>query len=123
MGLARMIIISLGILFLSVNGGISEEVFWLWGKVVSLDKDNQKIKINYLDYLSSELPEKEEDFYYNKKTIFEDIENIEELRPGDHISIDYVVEDAKRIILKLDLDNPDEIIKASKNFITQEKKE
>ena len=65
------------------------EVQWLWGEVVSVDTQNKIILVKYFDYESD--IEKEITINVNDKTTYENVQSIDEIKPKDTVSIDYLV--------------------------------
>lgn len=72
------------------------ETLWLWGEVVNLDLQNKMLLVKYLDYETDQ--EKEISISVDEKTTYENIKSIDELRPNDSVSVDYVIStDGKNI--------------------------
>ena len=62
---------------------------WLWGEVVSLDVISHRILVKYLDYETDS--EQDVSIYTETDTIYENVNTLEEINPGDTVSIDYVI--------------------------------
>jgi hypothetical protein len=60
---------------------------WVWGEVVSMDQVNKQIVIKHLDYETYE--EVQTTLKADDKTIFENISGLSDIRPKDHITVDY----------------------------------
>lgn len=68
---------------------------WVWGEVVSVDSANKQIVIKHLDYESYE--EVQTTLIINEKTLFENVTDLTEIKAGDHITVDYNIEDKNNI--------------------------
>ena len=80
---------------------------WLWGEVVSVDVDNNKITVKYPDYETDQ--DKEITLLVNVKTRYSNISSLGELKPQDTLSIDYRVSvSGENIAENISLDKPDE---------------
>ncbi len=62
---------------------------WLYGEVDSVDIINKNIVLTYLDYDTD--IEKQATIHADAKTVFENVKSLEEIKPQDMVSIDYVV--------------------------------
>lgn len=83
-----------------------QEVQWVWGEIVSVDTQNKTILLKYLDYETE--TEKEMSFNVDDKTTYENIKNIDELKPKDTVSIDYVISsDGKNIAKNVSVERPE----------------
>jgi hypothetical protein len=79
------------------------EVQWLWGEVVSVDILNKQMIIRYLDYETD--TEKEISVGVDDKTTYENIKSLEEIKPQDAVSVDYIVNtDGKNIAKNINLE-------------------
>ena len=83
---------------------------WIWGKVLDVDSRNNKIVLEYVDVNQEDLPKKKEDFYIDKDAQFVDVSRLEDLKVGDYVSLDFVKDSGKKKVVKLDRDNPQEIL-------------
>ncbi|MFH1889186.1 MAG: hypothetical protein ABH806_03765 [Candidatus Omnitrophota bacterium] len=68
---------------------LEAEAQWIWGDVVSVDKDARKIVVQYLDYETD--TEKEMDVIAGDNTVYENINSFDEIKPQDTLSIDYII--------------------------------
>lgn len=83
------------------------EVQWTLGTVLSVDLDNKTVLVKYLDYETDS--EKEINITLNNKTTLENIQSLEEIKPEDTVSIDYMVNaDGKNIAKNIGLEKPEE---------------
>lgn len=64
---------------------------WVWGEVVSVDQANKQVVIKHLDYETYE--EVQTTLKSDEKTIFENIAGLSDIRPKDHITVDYNIKD------------------------------
>jgi hypothetical protein len=71
------------------------EIQWVWGEVVTVDLQNKTVFVKYLDYESDQ--EKEMGVAADDKTTFENVASVDELKPKDTVSIDYVSVEGKNI--------------------------
>jgi len=79
---------------------------WLWGEVVSVDLQNNTVKVKYLDYETD--TEKEMDLVVDEKTVYENIKSLEELKALNTASIDYILgPDGKVIIRNISVEKPE----------------
>ena len=60
---------------------------WLWGDVVSVDKDAGKITLKYIDYETDS--EKEVSVYASPETTYENVTGLAEIKTADTVSVDY----------------------------------
>ena len=117
MRLGRSLIILIGIVSLVLFSGIlacaqeeseaeisaDSELQWVWGEVVSLDAANQQILIKYFDYEND--TEKEMNINVDGNTTYENAQSIEEIKPADTVSIDYMVgTDGKNIAKNISIE-------------------
>lgn len=109
---ASLIFISTALVFSQESmeaGGVAteaknnSETQWLWGEVLTLDAQNKMLVVKYLDYETDQ--EKEIAIGVNDKTAYENIKSIDELKPKDAVSIDYLVTaDGKNIAKNISLE-------------------
>ncbi len=72
------------------------DVQWLWGEVASVDVDTKQILVNYLNYETD--TETQMSISVDDKTTYENVKSIDEIKPLDALSIDYIVtQEAKNI--------------------------
>jgi len=82
------------------------EAQWLWGDATSVDAAGKKISVRYLDYESD--TEKDINIEANDKTTYENVKSIDEIKPQDTLSIDYVVTpDGKNIAKNISVERPE----------------
>lgn len=74
------------------------EIQWVWGEVVSTDIQNKTIAVKYFDYDSDS--EKETKIAVDDKTNYENVKSIEEIKPKDTLSIDYIAGPEGKLIAK-----------------------
>jgi hypothetical protein len=74
------------------------DVLWLWGDVVSVDILNKSLVVKYLDYDTD--TEKEMSINVDAQTVFENVKSLEEVKPQDTVSVDYIVSAEGKSIAK-----------------------
>ena len=77
---------------------IESETQWVWGEVVSVDTAAKTIKVKYFDYDSD--TEKEITVAMDDKTAYENVKSIDEIKPKDTLSIDYIIGPEGKVIAK-----------------------
>jgi hypothetical protein len=91
------------------EGANGPEVQWLWGEVVSVDPAQNAFVVKYLDYETDQ--EKEITIAVDEKTAFENIRSLDEIKPQDTLSVDYIVVAAGTHIAKnISVEKPEEAI-------------
>jgi hypothetical protein len=60
---------------------------WVWGEVVSVDKDNRQLTVKHLDYDTYD--EIQTVLTLDDKTLLENVSDLGEVQPGDHVTVDY----------------------------------
>jgi len=65
------------------------EVQWLWGEVLNVDPTYSQIRVRFLDFLND--TERELLLTVDDTTTYENISALEEIKPKDNLSIDYIV--------------------------------
>jgi hypothetical protein len=89
------------------NTLLEDEMQWVWGEVVFVDAANKNINVKYLDYESD--TEKEMVVKVDDKTTYENVKSIEEIKPKDTLSIDYVVTpDGKNLAKNINAEKPED---------------
>ena len=68
---------------------------WIWGEVVSVNAATQAMSVKYLDYDSD--MEKTIDIVSDAGTKYEEVKGIDEIKPQDTVSIEYLVKDGKNL--------------------------
>jgi hypothetical protein len=83
------------------------DVQWLWGEVVSVDLQSKSFIVKFTDWETEQ--EKEVKIDINDKTAFENINSLDEVKPNDTLSVDYIVAtDGKNIAKIISLEKPEE---------------
>jgi len=88
----------------SMRGGAVPEssaegsVQWVWGDVISADAQSKMLKVKYLDYETDQ--EQEMGIAVDDKTTYENVKSLEEVRPNDVVSIDYIAASDGGLIAK-----------------------
>ncbi len=81
---------------------------WLYGEVNSVDIANKAIVLIYLDYDTD--IEKQATVYTDAKTIFENAVSLEEVKPQDMASIDYIIgADNKNLAVSISVEKPESV--------------
>ncbi len=78
---------------------------WVLGEVMNIDLENKVISVKYLDYEDGE--EKNISLLTGPDTTFENIKSLEEIKPQDYLSFDYILtQDGKNLAKVISLDKP-----------------
>lgn len=118
------ILMSVFFLTLLLNGGLilaqegatseqisvppEDEMQWVWAEIISVDTQNKKILLKYLDYDTD--TEEEISIGVDDKTTYENVKSIDELKPQDTISVDYIVTaEGKNIARNISVEKPEEL--------------
>jgi len=64
-------------------------VQWLWGEVLNVDSVYKQVRVRFLDFLND--TERELLLTVDADTTYENISSLEEIKPKDNLSIDYIV--------------------------------
>lgn len=89
-----------------VSDSKESETQWLYGDVINLDPQNKTILVKTLDYETDQ--EKEVAIATDEKTTFENIKSLDEIKPNDTVSVDYVVSpDGNNLAKNISLERPD----------------
>ena len=84
----------------------NSDMQWVWGEVVNIDTQNKTMVIRYLDYEADQ--EKEITIGADDKTTYEGIKFLDEIKPKDVLSIDYInAQDGKSIAKNISLEKPE----------------
>lgn len=79
------------------------ETQWVYGDVINLDPQNKTIMVKTLDYETDQ--EKEIAITIDEKTTFENIKSLDEIKPNDTVSVDYIVTaDGKNLAKNISLE-------------------
>lgn len=85
---------------------LEPETQWIWGDVVSVDTTAQKILVKYLDYETD--TEKEINIDVDDKTNYENVKSVDEIKPQDILSIDYIINpDGRNIAKNISVERPE----------------
>jgi hypothetical protein len=86
---------------------VEPEAQWVWGEVVSVDAANNQINVKFLDYETD--VEKEVAINVDDKTTYENVQSINEIKPKDTVSIDYIVNpDGQNIARSISIEKAEE---------------
>jgi len=81
---------------------------WIWGDVVSVDAAAKKILVKYLDYETD--TEKEINIIVDDKTTYENVKSVDEIKPLDTLSIDYMISpDGRNIAKNISVERPESV--------------
>ncbi|HAJ57084.1 MAG TPA: hypothetical protein DCL35_04870 [Candidatus Omnitrophica bacterium] len=72
-----------------VEQAMEERSEWVWGEVVSVDSDNKQLTIQRLDYDTYE--EVQTVLKIDDKTLLENVTDLGQIKPGDHVTVDYKI--------------------------------
>jgi len=79
---------------------------WLYGEVNSVDIAGKALTMTYLDYDTD--IEKQATVYTDAKTILENIKSIEEIKPQDMVSVDYMIgADNRNVAVSISVEKPE----------------
>jgi len=82
------------------------ETQWIWGEVVSVDTAAKKVLVKYLDYETD--TEKEINIDVDDKTTYENVKSVDEIKPQDTLSIDYIINpDGRNIAKNISIEKPE----------------
>lgn len=65
---------------------------WLWAEVISVDQENNSLTVRYLDYETEQ--EKEITVTVADRTLYENVNTLDDINPKDTVSIDYKISDS-----------------------------
>ncbi|MDD5254664.1 MAG: hypothetical protein PHR11_01255 [Candidatus Omnitrophica bacterium] len=83
-------------------------LLWIWGEVASVDPSKSQIAVRYLDYETD--MEKEMLVAVDTKTIYENVVSLEEIKPLDSVSIDYILgADGQNLAKAVSVEKPQDI--------------
>lgn len=68
---------------------------WLWGEVVSIDQEKKELVVKHMDYETYE--DVNTTIKSDENTMFENIENLSEIKAGDRVTLDYKVKDGSNM--------------------------
>ncbi len=82
------------------------ETQWIWGEVVSIDAATKNILVKYLDYETD--TEKEININADDKTTYENVKSVDEIKPQDTLSIDYIISlDGRNTAKNISVEKPE----------------
>ncbi len=82
------------------------ETQWIWGEVVSIDAATKNISVKYLDYETD--TEKEINIAVDSKTTYENVKSVDEMKPQDTLSVDYIINpDGRNIAKNISVEKPE----------------
>jgi hypothetical protein len=97
------------------------ETLWIWGEVVSVDAAAKKVLVKYLDYETD--TEKEINIVVDDKTTYENVKSVDEIKPQDTLSIDYMISpDGSNIARNISVEKPEGIQTLPEGSIKEEPK-
>ncbi len=82
------------------------DVQWLWGEVVNIDYPNKVFTVKYFDYETE--TEKNVSVLVNNGTVYESVTSLDEIKPKDTVSVDYVVVEGNNIAKNVGVEKPEE---------------
>jgi hypothetical protein len=81
---------------------------WLYGEINSVDIPAKSLTLTYLDYDTD--IEKQVIVYVDAKTIFENVKSLEEIKPQDMVSVDYIIgTDGKSHAVTVSVEKPENV--------------
>ncbi|MFH1198755.1 MAG: hypothetical protein V1650_01125 [Candidatus Omnitrophota bacterium] len=89
----------------AITPAVSPDMQWIWGEVVTVDSQNNKFTIKYLDYETDQ--EKELVVAVDEKTVFENVKSAAEIKPQDTLSLDYIVDGVNNIAKNVSVEKPE----------------
>lgn len=99
-----------------------QEAQWIWGDAVSVDAASRKILVKYLDYETD--TEKEINIEVDDKTTYENVKSIDEIKPLDTLSIDYIINpDGRSLAKNISVEKPEGVQTLPEESIKEEPKE
>jgi hypothetical protein len=108
---AMVLFIGIGLVLAQDDGGAEavnqelkdSDMQWVWGEVANIDIINNVIILKYLDYEDNQ--DKEISIGVDSGTVYENIKSLDEIKPQDFLSIDYVIaQDGKNVAKNIGLD-------------------
>jgi hypothetical protein len=113
-----LILISANLIFSQEPAG-EPEMQWVWGEVVTLDTQNRIIMLKYLDYETDQ--EKRINIKTDDLTAYEGSGSINQIKPKDTLSIDYIVSASGENIAKnISVEKPEDTQGTQKGDIMEE---
>lgn len=94
------------------ESSLETDLLWIWGEVALVDITAKQIAVRYLDY-ETDL-EKEMVVAVDAKTVFENVNSLEDIKPLDTASIDYVISpDGKNLAKTVSIEKPQDIYEST----------
>jgi len=88
------------------SASVEPEIQWLWGEVVSVDAANKTILLKTLDYATDS--EIEVSINTDDKTTYENANSLDQIKPQDTLSIDYIATaEGKNIAKNISVEKPE----------------
>jgi len=79
---------------------------WIYGEVNSVDIAGKFLTLTYLDYDTD--IEKQAAIYCSGNTVFENVKSLEEIKPQDMVSVDYIIgADSKNSAVSISVEKPE----------------
>lgn len=119
--LGFVLIISSSLIFLSAGPNFAQElkadtdtsvslepeVQWIWGEALAVNSNDKTIQVKYVDYDSD--TEKEIIITTDAQTIYENVKSLEQIKPQDTISVDYVSgKDGSNLAKNISVEKPED---------------
>ncbi len=82
------------------------DVQCLWGDVMNIDLPNTIFMVKYFDYETE--TEKNVSVSVNNDTVYESVTSLDEIKPQDTVSVDYVVIEGNNIAKNVGVEKPEE---------------
>ncbi|KPK98237.1 MAG: hypothetical protein AMJ95_05205 [Omnitrophica WOR_2 bacterium SM23_72] len=90
----------------SEGGG---NIQWLWGDVMNVDTQNKALAVKYLDYETDQY--KEISVSIDDGTTFENVLSLGDIKPGDVVSIDFLVDAiGKNVAKNISVEKPEAML-------------
>ena len=90
----------------NVPMGLEPDMPWVWAEVVVVDRANNTMTIKYLDYETD--TEKEMVMGVDGQTAFDNAKSLDDVKPQDTVSIDYVVDaDGRNTARNVNVERPE----------------
>jgi len=100
------------------SASVEPEIQWLWGEVLSVDATNKTILLKTLDYETDS--EKEISMNIDDKTTYENVNALDQIKPQDTVSIDYIVTtEGKNIAKNISVEKPEGTQRAQEETIPE----
>lgn len=83
---------------------------WLWGEVVNIDLEKKKVVVKHLDYETYE--DVKSSLMVDDKTVFENVADFGKLKVGDHVSVDYTIQNGANVAGLIVVEREEKVIEA-----------